>query len=147
MNKQARVAQMTTGIDGEARVAIGSLLVGGHPTIVNASHVLDISIRTLQRHLARTGLSYSNLLDEVRHRKAREMLRDPGLRIIDVTDRLGYADPGSFTRAFERWTGVAPSVYRRLAMQGDAGRGASRHPLPRQHSRGVKWQAVPRWLQ
>ena len=114
-----------TGIDGKARAAINSLLAGGHPTIVHVSQVVGSSIRTLQRHLARSGLSHSRLVEEARHQKAREMLRDPGLRIIDVTDRLGYADPGSFTRAFERWTGVAPSVYRRLAMQGDGGRGAA----------------------
>ncbi len=145
-NKKARTTRGTTGIDRKARAAIDSLLAGGHPTVVRASRAIGTSVRTLQRHLARSGLSHSRLVDEVRHQKARDLLRDPGLRIIDVTDRLGYADPGSFTRAFERWTGVAPSVYRRLAMQGDAGRGATRHPLPPQHSRGVKWQAVPRRL-
>lgn len=144
--KQTRPPHGTTGIDGKARAAINSLLAGGHPTIVHASQIVGTSVRTLQRHLARSGLSHSRLVDEARHQKAREMLRDPGLRIIDVTDRLGYADPGSFTRAFERWTGQAPSAYRRLVMQGDPDGGATRHLLHAQYSRGVKWQAVPRRL-
>ncbi|HET6303220.1 MAG TPA: helix-turn-helix domain-containing protein [Myxococcota bacterium] len=42
------------------------------------------------------------------------MLRDPGVKIIEISAQLGYRDSANFTRAFRRWTGVAPQVFRRI---------------------------------
>jgi AraC-like DNA-binding protein len=43
---------------------------------------------------------------------AQRMLGDPGRRVVDVALELGYSDPAHFTRAFVRWTGVAPRQFR-----------------------------------
>jgi AraC-like DNA-binding protein len=53
------------------------------------------------------------LLDEVRRSHAETLLRDPRLSIDEVAERVGYADTSNFTRAFRRWTGKTPAVFRR----------------------------------
>jgi AraC-like DNA-binding protein len=73
--------------------------------------------RSLQRELGALGLSFSALLDQGRLELALELMRNPNHSLIDVGLELGYSDPANFTRAFKRWTGVAPGVYRRVALK------------------------------
>ncbi len=94
------------------RQAIQALLPLGHPTINQVAQALDMSVRTLQRRLAAAGQSHSQLVDAVRFAEARRRLRDPHLRLRDIGRALGYTDPGCFTRAFVRWSGMPPRVYR-----------------------------------
>jgi len=77
-----------------------------------AAEAAGMSVRSLQRRLASEGLTFSQLVDEVRLEMAVPQLRDPDIRITDVAFGLGYSDPAHFTRAFSRWAGVAPSEYR-----------------------------------
>jgi AraC-like DNA-binding protein len=39
-------------------------------------------------------------------------LRDSALSVAAVAERLGYAEPASFVRAFRRWTGTTPEAFR-----------------------------------
>lgn len=94
------------------RRVIMKQLSKGQPSLERAADALGWSARTLQRHLAEGGTSFSHLLDEVRLLNARELIRRQE-KISDVAARLGYADAGSFTRAFERWTGMSPRQYRK----------------------------------
>src|SRR5262245_6318699 len=41
------------------------------------------------------------------------MLTNPERKIGDIAGVLGYTDPGHFTRAFRRWTGLTPREFRR----------------------------------
>jgi len=69
------------------------------------------SVRTLQRTLAKAGLTFSKLMEETRKDTALRLLEDPGIKLIDVSLELGYSDPAHFTRAFRRWTGVPPNSF------------------------------------
>jgi AraC-like DNA-binding protein len=40
------------------------------------------------------------------------MLQTPGLKVKDITQRLGYSDQAHFARAFRRIAGVTPRAYR-----------------------------------
>ena len=98
------------------RHAIGELLPDNEANLDQTAVAVGLSARTLQRRLSKQGMSYSRLLDEVRFHKAQELfLRQE--KISDVAAFLGYADTGSFTRAFERWTGMSPLQYRKRFYQ------------------------------
>jgi AraC-like DNA-binding protein len=40
------------------------------------------------------------------------MLVDSSLDVRHIADMLGYADPSAFTRAFRRWSGTTPALWR-----------------------------------
>jgi len=40
-------------------------------------------------------------------------MRAPELSLEEIAERLGYSDVANFSRAFRRWTNVAPGAYRR----------------------------------
>jgi AraC-like DNA-binding protein len=74
---------------------------------------MHMSTRTLQRQLEQEGTRFTELLDEVRCDRARELLTDPSVTLADVAFRLGFADLATFSRAFKRWTGKPPGQWRR----------------------------------
>ena len=94
------------------RRLIRELLPTGHPTIDRAAQRLGTPVRTLQRRLHHAGLSYSELLDEVRCDAACRLLTNPRARVADIARALGFSDPSNFSRAFVRWTGISPREYR-----------------------------------
>ncbi|PSF30990.1 AraC family transcriptional regulator [Aphanothece hegewaldii CCALA 016] len=92
---------------------IRSGLLDGHSDIKAAASAAGMSLRSFQRRLAGEGLSYSKLVEQTRFNLAVTWLKDPTMRLIDIAVELGYTDATKFTRAFKRWTGVAPSEFRR----------------------------------
>ncbi len=77
-----------------------------------AAESLGYSERGLRRQLERLGTSYRKLVDEVRERRAREMLAESKRPIQAIAFDLGYDTPSNFARSFKRWTGVTPKAFR-----------------------------------
>ena len=77
-----------------------------------AAGVYNTSKRTLQRKLTEMGTHYSEVLANARFRAACQMLQSPGMKVIDVAQRLGYSDSAHFARAFRQIAGVTPREYR-----------------------------------
>jgi AraC-like DNA-binding protein len=101
------------------RAAIAEELNGREPALAPVARRLGTSARTLQRRLREEGTSFAAELDAVRRERAEAFLRAPDVSIAEVSWLLGFAEQSGFTRAFRRWTGVAPTDWRRL---GGAGR-------------------------
>jgi len=78
-----------------------------------AAKSLGVSRRTLSRRLADEGTSFRNVLDDVRREFACALLQDRSLSIADIAFFLQYSEPAAFNRSFRRWTGQAPSAFRR----------------------------------
>jgi AraC-like DNA-binding protein len=71
----------------------------------------NISPRTLQRKLQAEGISFLQIVDEVRQKLAIQYLTSGNYQIKDVAYVLGYNEPSAFIRAFKRWTGKTPMEY------------------------------------
>jgi len=82
------------------------------PSLEQAALELCMTPRTLNRHLARYGVSYKELADMQRRGRAEQLLRETNWSIDRIAEALGYGDPSNFNRAFRRWYGVAPSSFR-----------------------------------
>lgn len=78
------------------------------------ARLLGMSVRTLQRRLASSGRSWSDVVEAFRRDEAARLLAGP-TPLVDVAARLGYREQTSFTRAFRRWTGQTPAQWRRSA--------------------------------
>lgn len=85
----------------------------GYPTIDQTALRMGIRVRTLQRRLSAAGLTYTELVETARFEIACHRLSGGGTRISEIAETLGYSDPGSFSRAFQRWAGMTPRDYRR----------------------------------
>lgn len=94
------------------RAALRRMLRGDEPTLAAVATELHLSTRTLQRRLGDAQLSFRELLDEVRRELALQYLRGGLGSLMEISYLLGFADPNSFFRAFKRWTGTTPDVYR-----------------------------------
>ena len=59
-----------------------------------------------------TGKGFAEYLRDVRLDKARRLLADTELKIVEVADKVGYESYKSFTRAFREVMGMLPTEYR-----------------------------------
>jgi AraC-like DNA-binding protein len=80
---------------------------------VLAAH-LNLTGSTLRRRLADEGQSYQGLIDALRRDQAIDALIHSDASVSEISIHLGYADPGSFHRAFKKWTGTPPAGYRKM---------------------------------
>ena len=102
------------------RCVIKAQLFEGAAEIHLTAEAAGMSVRTLQRRLVEDGLTYSALVDEVRFELAVLSMQDANAKMIDIALDLGYENPGSFTRAFRRWSGFSPVEFRELNFGAEA---------------------------
>ncbi len=84
----------------------------GPPKIEMMAEITGLSVRSLQRRLAKCGVAHVQIVGQARYQAATRLLEDPDIRITDIGIGLGYADSAHFSRAFKRWAGVSPREYR-----------------------------------
>ena len=65
--------------------------------------------KLLNRH---TGQTFSEILNCVRIGKAKELLKDPSLRIGEIAEETGFSDTAHFSRVFKKQTGISANEYR-----------------------------------
>lgn len=85
---------------------------GTMPSLEVVAQQMHLSARSLRRHLQAEATSFRALSDEVMETLAEELLTTAHLKLEEVAERLGYAEPASFIHAFKRWKGVSPNVFR-----------------------------------
>jgi AraC-like DNA-binding protein len=89
--------------------------------LATAAKRLNMSVSTLQRHLATEGTSFQSLKDQLRRDIAIVRLNTSTVPLAALADDLGFADSAAFQRAFKTWTGGAPGSYRRRRESGSSG--------------------------
>lgn len=69
----------------------------------------DYLSRAFKKH---TGIGMVKYLNNIRIRKACELLTSTDLQIMEIADQVGYFDAKYFSRQFKVVTGVSPAQYR-----------------------------------
>lgn len=84
----------------------------GIPTLIELARTLNISPRTLDRHLNAEGIGFRDLFLRVRHERARQLLAAGQLSVTQIAYELGYSETTNFTRAFRKIEGISPAGFR-----------------------------------
>ncbi|WP_431122184.1 AraC family transcriptional regulator [Variovorax paradoxus] len=82
------------------------------PELEKLAQELCVSGTTLQRRLQQEGISYQRVKDDLRRDIAIDLLSSASLTVAEVAARTGFQETSAFHRAFKKWTGVSPGVYR-----------------------------------
>lgn len=92
---------------------VGELLCTGSTKLEDMAAELNMSPRTLQRRLAKLGTTHSELVIKAKMVRACQLLSQPNLKIQEIALETGFRSTSSFSRAFQRWSGIPPSEFRK----------------------------------
>lgn len=97
---------------GRVEGVLMSILHTGEASMDAIADKLGQSRQTLYRNLKDEGVTYEQVLDELRHKLALHFLNGKKVSVNETAYLVGFSDPASFSRAFKRWTGVSPREVR-----------------------------------
>jgi len=95
------------------KLEIINQLPTGKLTEDSVAEALHISTRSLQRMLSEEEMTFTSILNDIRQDLAMKYVQDNSLTLTEIAFMLGFSESSSFTRAFKRWHGAAPSHIRR----------------------------------
>lgn len=93
--------------------AISPLLPHGQAVAKVVAKKLGMSERTLERRLAEEGVTFSQVLQQLKATLAMRYLEVTGIPISRIAWLLGFEEASSFSHACRRWTGKSPREIRR----------------------------------
>lgn len=108
----AQASARDASIGQQVRRAIYLLLPSGRATCAGVAQGLGRSMRTLQRTLDAEGLSFTALLEQVRHDLVKRYLANPHYGMGQIAAMLGYGSHSAFTRWFSAQFGCSPQEWR-----------------------------------
>ena len=73
---------------------------------------LGMSERTMARRLAQEGVSFIEIVQELKATLARYYLEEGTMPVSKIAWLLGFEEPSSFSHACKRWTGKTPRELR-----------------------------------
>ncbi|PYS72122.1 MAG: AraC family transcriptional regulator, partial [Acidobacteria bacterium] len=97
---------------GRVECLLIPILPTGEAKVETIARKLGLSRQTLFRKLKAEGVTFEQVLDELRHKLAREYLNGKNVSVNETAYLLGFSDPAAFSRAFKRWTGASPRTMR-----------------------------------
>lgn len=59
-----------------------------------------------------TNQSFYDIQNNIRIKKAKELLQQPQLKVNEICERVGYTDTAHFSRVFKHLTGMSANAYR-----------------------------------
>ena len=102
LEQARRTSQAATGVKGRAEHLLANS-ESGRVASADAARALGLSQRTLVRRLAQSGATYRDLVDAELKTRAQRWLDAGVLSRGEISERLGFADATSFSRACRRW--------------------------------------------
>lgn len=121
---QAQEGKMSETAEGPAESAASSYIVKNAVSYIEEHYrdklkLSDVAdqVYVSQWHLSKLmnrylGQNFSEILNGVRINQAKELLKDPALRIGDIADEVGFLDVAHFSRVFKKTVGISANEYR-----------------------------------
>jgi AraC-like DNA-binding protein len=107
INEQALARYATALQAGDVAERVRSelmrLLPSGEVDQARIAHLLNMSLRSMQRKLKEQGVTFRELLDDTRKQLAERYSRDSSLSASEVAYLLGFSELSSLSRATRRW--------------------------------------------
>lgn len=96
-----------------------TLLIAGHLErgrvgVEAVAAQLHMSRHTLHKRLKEENLTFAALLEQIRRERALAYLKDRSKSLVEIAEQLGFSELSAFSRAFKRWMGRSPGVYRSM---------------------------------
>ena len=88
------------------------ILHTGEASIGAIARRMGVSRQTVYRRLKAEGVTFEQVLDELRRELALHYLRGRKVSVHETAYLVGFSDPAAFSRAFKRWTGMSPRAFR-----------------------------------
>lgn len=107
---QGDVQQM--GLPAQIRALLSKEYGHDFPDFSEVCDALNMTPQTLRRRLKDVGTSYQQIKDNIREEASVYYLSKPELSIDEIALLMGFSEASSFHRAFKKWTGKTPSIYR-----------------------------------
>ena len=108
-DEQLAEIEASFGFAGKVYRAL-HLLPGPGASMQAVASTLKMTDRTLRRHLACEGKSFSMIADQVRYSLATQQLQRAEVSVEQVAAMTGFSDPANF----RRWAGMTPARFRQV---------------------------------
>jgi two-component system response regulator YesN len=83
-------------------------------TLVQAAEHVHLSVTYFSNLFKKeTGESFTNYVTKVRVDKAKMLLRNTGMKIVEIAEAVGYSDPNYFATVFKQVVRQSPSEFRK----------------------------------
>ncbi|MGF1695135.1 helix-turn-helix transcriptional regulator [Vibrio lamellibrachiae] len=96
------------------KLAMAPYISMGKLPIKIASEILNINVRTIQRRLKDSGVTYSEVIESMVFSQIIQLLKSDVLQITEIATKMGYSDSAHFTRAFKRLMHMTPREYKNM---------------------------------
>ncbi|WJR32651.1 AraC family transcriptional regulator [Mycobacteroides immunogenum] len=110
----------TTTVD-RVRDLIEVLLPVGRCSVDQVARSLGVDRRTVHRHLAGEGTSFSALLDATRIDLADHLVSNGRHTLTEISEMLAFSSPSNFSRWFRAHRGMSPRTWRNRRAGASAG--------------------------
>ncbi|MCL6300798.1 AraC family transcriptional regulator [Streptomyces kronopolitis] len=97
------------------RELIEALLPTGRCSLQQVAHSLGVDRKTIHRHLARSGETFSSVLNSLRTQLAQQYVGSHARPLTQVATLLGFSAPSTFSRWFREEFGTSPTAWRAAA--------------------------------
>jgi AraC-like DNA-binding protein len=109
---ERQLEQLRVPFLGRVREIV-SLSLSGDCSVERVAALIGIDRRTLHRRLARSGQTYTKILDDVRLDAARTLIAEEQRPLQEVATLLGFGSPSTLSRWFHKRMGSTPTEWRR----------------------------------
>lgn len=110
--------------EGKTKTSAGEFIVKNALEYIDKHYSTRLTLKEVaentyvsQWHLSKllnshTGQSFSELLNHVRIEHAKQLLKEPSLKIGTIAEKVGFMDLARFSRVFKKMVGISANEYR-----------------------------------